>query len=419
MAAADAEVPEVDTGVRQGHARGPAREAGRRVPAGFTPHPKARAHGAQGAPERWCEGEKPFDWGTAETLAYASLLAEGRSHPPHRPGLRARHVQPPPRRAARRRRPVDALHALRASRRPKQARVPRLQQPALRGRRARLRVRLQPRLARRPGDLGGAVRRLRQRRAGDHRPVHRLGRGQVEAACPASCCSCRTATRARGPSTPARGSSASCSSAPRTTSRSPTPTTPAQIFHLLRRQVLRPWRKPLVVMTPKSLLRARRGHVARSTSWPTGRFQRVIAEPHGFDRRRSRGSSCAPARSTTTWPRRGTPRATPRRRDGAPRAALPLPRGGARAPCWRRCPKLTQIAWVQEEPQNMGAWHFALPRLRELVAARRATACRSATSAVRPPPAPRRARQGPRAGTPGSSSTPRSERALDPPWRSN
>ena len=33
------------------------------------------------------------------------------------------------------------------------------------------------------------------------------------------------------------------------------PTTPAQYFHLLRRQVLRPWRKPLVVMTPKSLLR--------------------------------------------------------------------------------------------------------------------------------------------------------------------
>src|SRR4030095_16310241 len=33
------------------------------------------------------------------------------------------------------------------------------------------------------------------------------------------------------------------------------PTTPAQLFHVLRRQVLRPWRKPLVVMTPKSLLR--------------------------------------------------------------------------------------------------------------------------------------------------------------------
>src|SRR5690606_41013398 len=35
-------------------------------------------------------------------------------------------------------------------------------------------------------------------------------------------------------------------------------TTPAQLFHCLRRQVLRPWRKPLIMMTPKSLLRHRR-----------------------------------------------------------------------------------------------------------------------------------------------------------------
>jgi 2-oxoglutarate dehydrogenase E1 component len=75
----------------------------------------------------------------------------------------------------------------------------------------------------------------------------------------ASCCSCRTASRAQGPSTRARASSASCSSAPRTTCRSCNLTTPAQIFHALRRQVLRPWRKPLVIMTPKSLLRKQAG----------------------------------------------------------------------------------------------------------------------------------------------------------------
>ena len=46
---------------------------------------------------------------------------------------------------------------------------------------------------------------------------------------------------------------------PKTTSRSATRRTPAQIFHLLRRQVVRPIRKPLVVMTPKSLLRVARG----------------------------------------------------------------------------------------------------------------------------------------------------------------
>src|SRR5690606_14186216 len=55
------------------------------------------------------------------------------------------------------------------------------------------------------------------------------------------------------------------------------PTTPAQIFHLLRRQVLRPIRKPLIVMSPKSLLR----HPAAVSSLEDltdGSFQRVIPD---------------------------------------------------------------------------------------------------------------------------------------------
>jgi 2-oxoglutarate dehydrogenase E1 component len=60
-------------------------------------------------------------------------------------------------------------------------------------------------------------------------------------------------------------------------------TTPAQLFHLLRRQVLRPWRKPLVIMTPKSLLRVgttAKGARAVSTlkDLSEGRFQRVIPD---------------------------------------------------------------------------------------------------------------------------------------------
>ena len=114
------------------------------------------------------------------------------------------------------------------------------------------------------GDLGGAVRRLRQRRAGHHRSVHRQRRGQVAAAVAASCCCCRTATKGRGPSTRARGSSASSSSAAEDNIQVVQPTTPAQNFHLLRRQVFGRLRKPLIVMTPKSLLRAQaRGLDAR------------------------------------------------------------------------------------------------------------------------------------------------------------
>src|SRR5690606_4032417 len=55
------------------------------------------------------------------------------------------------------------------------------------------------------------------------------------------------------------------------------PTTPGQIFHVLRRQVLRRWRKPLVVFSPKSLLR----HPQATNTLEeiaTGRFERVIAD---------------------------------------------------------------------------------------------------------------------------------------------
>ena len=91
-----------------------------------------------------------------------------------RAGLAPRHVQPPPLRAARlQRRP--RVHAARAHPR-KAGDVRGARQPAVGGRRARLRVRLQPGHARRADDLGGAVRRLRERGAGDHRSVPRARR---------------------------------------------------------------------------------------------------------------------------------------------------------------------------------------------------------------------------------------------------
>src|SRR5678816_1650627 len=55
------------------------------------------------------------------------------------------------------------------------------------------------------------------------------------------------------------------------------PTTPANWFHLLRRQVLRPWRKPLIVMTPKSLLRHPKV-VSDLREFAEGTFQRVIKD---------------------------------------------------------------------------------------------------------------------------------------------
>ena len=120
------------------------------------------------------------------------------------------------------RRPGDRVHRRCSTSRRRQAPLRGLQQPALRGRASSASSTATAWPTRDARALGGAVRRLRQRRAGHHRPVHRSAPSRSGASRAASCCSCRTATRARGRSTPARASSASCSSAPRTTSRSPT-----------------------------------------------------------------------------------------------------------------------------------------------------------------------------------------------------
>src|SRR5690606_12413549 len=55
------------------------------------------------------------------------------------------------------------------------------------------------------------------------------------------------------------------------------PSTPAQYFHLLRRQVLRKWRKPLIIFTPKSLLRSAQA-VSSLSDFEGGRFHRIMAD---------------------------------------------------------------------------------------------------------------------------------------------
>src|SRR5204863_110884 len=69
-------------------------------------------------------------------------------------------------------------------------------------------------------------------------------------------------------------------------------TTPAQYFHALRRQVLRPWRKPLVVMTPKSLLRHKHA-VSNLKDLSEGGFQRVITDASVSARRVKRVLLCS------------------------------------------------------------------------------------------------------------------------------
>ena len=91
--------------------------------------------------------------------------------------------------------------------------------------------------------------------------------------------------RARARSTRARGSSASSSSAPRATSGSPTRPPPAQYFHLLRRQARLAKPRPLVVFTPKGLLRLRAA-ASSLEDLTTGSFKLVIDDPRSADRPR-------------------------------------------------------------------------------------------------------------------------------------
>jgi 2-oxoglutarate dehydrogenase E1 component len=139
------------------------------------------------------------------------------------------------------------------------------------------------------------------------------------------------------------------------------PTTPAQYFHCLRRQVLRRWRKPLVVMTPKSLLRHPE---ATSTldACATGAFQRVIPDETATKaaRRIRRVILCSGKIYFDLADRRKHLKADnvallrieqlyPFRADELGAALAPFQNG-------------TPVCWVQEEPENMGAWRFLRAR---------------------------------------------------------
>jgi 2-oxoglutarate dehydrogenase E1 component len=112
-----------------------------RVPGRLHGPPQDRE--AAGDPREMANGERALDWGGGEALAFASLLAEDSPVRASAAGQRPGHLQPPPRRAARRPRTVSGTFPLTS--RPDQGMLRGHRQPALRDRGARLRVRLQPR----------------------------------------------------------------------------------------------------------------------------------------------------------------------------------------------------------------------------------------------------------------------------------
>ena len=137
------------------------------------------------------------------------------------------------------------------------------------------------------------------------------------------------------------------------------PTLPAQIFHLLRRQLVRPARKPLVIMSPKSLLR----HPASTSSLADlsgGSFLPVIDDP-----RAPRDATRVVACSGRVW----FDLEAARESRGLDDVALvrveqlyPFPEAAFRA-VLNAYPQAETFVWAQEEPMNQGAWYQTLHHL--------------------------------------------------------
>jgi 2-oxoglutarate dehydrogenase E1 component len=146
------------------------------------------------------------------------------------------------------------------------------------------------------------------------------------------------------------------------------PSTPASYFHVLRRQMHRDFRKPLIVMTPKSLLRnkdcvSRLDDIAAGTS-----FHRVLYErpPSAADREVERIVLCSGKVYYDLVTRRRELNledrvALIRLEQIAPFPDRPL------AEELMRYPRQAQVIWCQEEPKNMGAWFFVTPLIEPML----------------------------------------------------
>ncbi|OTG98492.1 2-oxoglutarate dehydrogenase E1 component [Acinetobacter sp. ANC 4654] len=140
-----------------------------------------------------------------------------------------------------------------------------------------------------------------------------------------------------------------------------TPTTPAQIFHAMRRQAIRPIRKPMIVTSPKSLLRHK---LATSTleELATGTFQTVIDEVDQINKADvTRLVLCGGKVYYDLLEKR---RAEELNNTAIVRIEQLYPYPEQRiAEVFASYPNVKEIVWTQEEPKNQGAWLFIAPRL--------------------------------------------------------
>jgi 2-oxoglutarate dehydrogenase E1 component len=133
------------------------------------------------------------------------------------------------------------------------------------------------------------------------------------------------------------------------------PTTPAQIFHMLRRQMLRNYRKPLIVMSPKSLLRHKEA-VSSLDDLAKGGFRNVIGEVDKLNAKNVRRVLLCSGKVFYEL-------LAYRREKKIDDMAIirveqqyPFPHEDFTVEI-AKYPNATEVVWVQEEPQNQGAWY--------------------------------------------------------------
>lgn len=141
------------------------------------------------------------------------------------------------------------------------------------------------------------------------------------------------------------------------------PSTPAQMFHMLRRQMLRSYRKPLIVMTPKSLLR-HKGAVSPLTDLSAGAFQSIIPEAENLAVKKTRRIVFCSGKVYYDL-------LEARQVHGISDIALirieqlypfPIPEY---ASILQQYKHVSDVVWCQEEPENQGAWYQIRHRLQE------------------------------------------------------
>ena len=143
------------------------------------------------------------------------------------------------------------------------------------------------------------------------------------------------------------------------------PTTPAQVFHMLRRQAIRPLRKPLVVMSPKSLLRHKEA-VSSLEDLAAGRFHNVLDETDDLDKRAVTRIILCSGKVFYDL------RAARRERELDTIAILrleqlyPFPEAEL-LQALGAYPNVREAMWCQEEPMNQGAWYSSQHHMRRVL----------------------------------------------------